>query len=849
MQRIFFLFLLLPLFAGNCVSQTQTERERFVQDSTRRAEALRQRLILEDQHRTAWANSLLDTLTLDQKIGQLFMVAAYSNRDENHTTNLERMIADYHLGGLIFFQGTPRKQIEMINRFQTKSDVPLMIGIDGEWGLGMRLDNTISYPRQMILGATNDDSLIYAFGQEVGRQCKRVGVHVNFAPVVDVNSNPKNPVIGTRSFGENKERVARLGTAYAKGMQSVGVLANAKHFPGHGDTDKDSHLTLPSVLHDKKRMSDIELFPFRALIRDSVESMMVAHLNIPAYDSTENRPTTLSPAVVNGLLRDSLGFQGLVFTDAMNMKGLANNAEAGSAEVQALQAGNDVLLYPLSVPKAIMAIKKALKDSTLSYEDLDNKVRRILRAKYFAGLHQPFQKITTDSLYQNLHTPHALRLEEELYEKAVTIVKNDCELLPFKDLDSLDFASLVIHNKPDNTFQTMLSKYASFSHHAMVSKNSSQAFYDKVYDKVKDRDVVVVGLFGVNQYQVTESMGVMKRTCDFLDKLALKTKVVLVVFGNPYSLKFFENQNYLVAAYSEHELMQQAVPQVLFGAVTNKATLPVSPSAGLPEGTGNFCAYVPRLRHTRVPESVGVSSEVLAQVDEIAEEGIKKKAYPGCQVVGVKDGVVFLNRNYGHYTYEQKVPVSDASVYDLASLTKVLATLPTVMQLYDDSLISMDERVSEYLPELKETNKKYITLRQVLCHQAGLQSHMPGWHETFGEEELFAKYYQTECSEEFGCEVTEAVFAPTDIEETLWSWVRGSQMRRLRSTGYGYKYSDMGFFILKKMIESLTGQSMDRLAESRFYRSMGMDALSYRPLWNMNKERVVPTEDDGYFRR
>lgn len=849
MRKILLLFFLLPLFSGRCISQTDSTRADAIADSLRRVEEIRQRLIAYENKRTAWADSLLDTLSLDQKIGQLFMVAAYSNRDESHTKRLEAMIEAYHLGGLIFFQGTPRRQIGMLNRLQAKSKVPLLIGFDGEWGLGMRLDSTINFPRQMLLGATNHDSLIYEMGREIGRQCQRVGIHVNFAPVVDVNSNPENPVIGTRSFGQNKERVARLGSAYMRGLQDQNVLATAKHFPGHGDTDTDSHKTLPTLSHSKERLDSLELYPFRALIRDSVESMMVAHLNIPAYDSTENRPTTLSPAVVNGLLRDSLGYDGLVFTDAMNMKGLADNATAGAAEVQALLAGNDVLLYPLSVPKAITAIKKALQDSTLSYEELDNKVRRVLKAKYFAGLYNGFTPLSTDSLHQDLHTPEALRLNERLHEQAVTVVKNDCNLLPFRELDSLDFASLVIHEKPNGTFQTMLSKYAKFSHHAIVNKNSSQAFYDQVYEKLKDRDVVVVGLFGVNQYQVTSSMGVSLRTRQFLDKLAKRTKVVLVVFGNPYALKFFEKQNYLVAAYTENELMQRAVPQVLFGAVTNRAKLPVSPSAGLPEGMGSDCAYVPRLRHTSVPESVGVNSQRLEEIDKIVAEGMEKRAFPGCQVVAIKDGVVFFSKSYGYHTYEQERPVDDRSVYDLASLTKVLATLPTIMQHYDRGALSLEERVSTYLPELQETNKKYMTLKQVLCHQAGLQSHMPGWNETFAKDEQFEEFYRPSCSSEFGCEVTEEVYAPTDIEETLWKWALESPMRRLHANGYGYKYSDMGFFILKKMLERITSQSLDYYTRHNFYNALGLDALSYRPLNYMGKPRIVPTEQDKYFRR
>ncbi len=854
-MRKIFLSLCLSLFSflsWQCVSQTENainpdEQRRM--DSLQRLETYRKARIAYEDRRTAWADSVLDSLTLDQKIGQLFMVAAYSNRDETHTQELERIIKNYQIGGLIFFQGGPHRQVRMLNRLQPQSKIPLLIGIDGEWGLGMRLDSTLSFPRQMLLGAIKQDSLIYAMGQEIGRQCRRVGVHVNFAPVVDINSNPLNPVIGTRSFGENKERVAQLGSAYMKGLQSQGVLANAKHFPGHGDTDTDSHKTLPTLSHNKARLSAIELFPFRALIQDSVESIMVAHLNIPAYDSTQNRPTTLSPSVVNGLLRDTLGYRGLVFTDAMNMKGLADNATAGAAEVQALLAGNDVLLYPLSIPKAIVAIKKALQDSLLTSKDLDDKVRRILRAKYFAGLHTGYRSIAEAGLQEELNAPNAKRLIERLHEQAVTIVKNDCDLLPLRQTDSLDMASLVIHQSANGTFQTTLSKYAKFSHHTITNKNSSAAFYDQVFEKLKNKDVVVVGLFGVNQYQVSSSMGIPVQARKFLDKLARETKVVLVVFGNPYSLKFFEAQNYLVAAYTDAQVMQRAVPQVIFGAITNRARLPVTPSPGLPEGMGSDCAYIPRLRYTDVPEAVGVCSRTLQKIDEIAQEGIDKKAYPGCQVLAVKDGVVFFQKSYGTYTYEGADTVTDRSVYDLASLTKVLATLPTVMQLVDQGKLNLDDLAAAYLPDLQESNKKNITIRQILLHQSGLPSHMPGWNETFARDDLFAQYYRPTCSADFGCEVTEDVYAPTDMENRLWEWVLKANLIKKGVNGFPYKYSDMGFFILKKVIEQITHQSLDYYTSQYLYGPLGLDALSYRPTDYMAKPRIVPTENDRFFRR
>ncbi|MEM6380799.1 MAG: glycoside hydrolase family 3 N-terminal domain-containing protein, partial [Bacteroidota bacterium] len=329
---------------------------------------------------------------------------------EAHYKEIEKLVKNQKIGGLIFFQGNPHQQALLTNRYQAQASIPLMIAMDAEWGLGMRLDSTLSYPKQMTLGALRNDTLIYQMGQQIAEQAKRLGVHINFAPVVDINSNPLNPVIGDRSFGENKEKVAQKSIMYMQGMQEAGLMANAKHFPGHGDTESDSHFTLPTIQHGKQRLDSLELYPFKALIKEGVGSMMVAHLYMTQFDDRSERkkrnevdiPATLSKNIVSGLLKDELGFQGLVFTDALNMKGVSAFYEPGEMDMMALRAGNDVLLFPIDVKTAIKTIKRAVKKSEMEEEEIDKKVKKILRAKYKMHLNR-YQSVQTAGLTDSLN--------------------------------------------------------------------------------------------------------------------------------------------------------------------------------------------------------------------------------------------------------------------------------------------------------------------------------------------------------------------------------------------------------------------------------------------------------------
>ncbi|HAR19250.1 MAG TPA: glycosyl hydrolase, partial [Cytophagales bacterium] len=477
-----------------------------------------------------WVDSVYDCMSLEQKIGQLFMVAAYSNKNEHHFRHLDSLITHCHLGGLIFFQGGPLRQAKLTNRYQALAKIPLWIGMDAEWGLGMRLDSTLSFPKQMTLGALQDNSLIYKMGKQLAYQCRRLGVHISFSPVMDVNSNPDNPVIGVRSFGEDKEKVAMKGIAYMRGLQDNKVLACAKHFPGHGDTDTDSHLSLPIIKQDKKRIESLELYPFKRLIKDSIGSIMIAHINTPAYEEEENLAATLSHNIVNDLLKEKLDFEGVIFTDALNMKAVSKFYKPGEVDLLAFKAGNDVLLFSENVPKAVNLIKEAIEEKKNLRKELEKKVRKILMSKYWLKLYEK-QHVKIDSLYEDLNNGNAHALRVKMYEEAFTIVQNKESLLPLKNGKSNQLASVAIGLDKENVFQKTLSKYAEFKNYVVDKKAMPDFDYRSLLDSLSKCNIVVVSLHELHN-QRSKNYNISQNTIEFVQNLASKTKVVLVVMGN-----------------------------------------------------------------------------------------------------------------------------------------------------------------------------------------------------------------------------------------------------------------------------------------------------------------------------
>lgn len=806
------------------------------------------------EHATPWADSVLEALTLREKIGQLFMVAAYSNKGNKHIDEIESLILEYGIGGLICMQGTPSAQAQLTNRYQALSRVPLLLSMDAEWGLGMRLDSVTFYPRQLALGASFDDDLVYDFGREQARQLKRLGVHVSFSPVVDVNSNPQNPVIGNRAFGEDREQVAQLGYAYMSGLQDGGVLANAKHFPGHGDTDSDSHKTLPSVLHDRNRLDSIELYPFRKIFAEGIGSVMVAHLDIPALDTaaTERTPSTLSPAIVTDLLRTEMGFDGLVFTDALNMAGVANSAAPGEAEYKALLAGNDVLLFAGDVPKALEYILNAVETGVLEESVIDEHCYRILQAKEWTGAHLR-KRVELKNLTADLNNASAVAIQRRSIEASLTILKND-DIIPIAPSDrfrrqsaaeSAKVAVVTFTDKNDEHFATALSERIAVDTYK-VTKNPDFSASQKLESRLSEYDLVIFSLTDGNN-SPSKNWGVTNQSVRIINAVSSKTKVATVLFTNPYALKKMrgiEHIGALVVAHHDHPRVQQITAEMFLGSALAGGRLPVTCSDVFHAGMGEPILDLGRLRHT-VPEYVGLSSADLKKIDSLALSGIEAKAYPGCRVVIIKDGNIIVNRSYGHQTYEKQKAVNEKTVYDLASITKIIASTASLMHLQDRNLIDLDYNLCDYI-DVPDTSSCYnMNLRMMLSHYAGLPAWIPFYMNTLDRGELRLDLYRNKPAPGFSIQVANDLY----IRDTYADSIHNRIVSTTLKPDHEYRYSDLGYYFVERLIKSLTGTTIDLYVDSVFYQPMGLKSMGYHSLKRNSIDDIAPTEYDMMFRK
>ncbi|QRR04237.1 serine hydrolase [Dyadobacter sandarakinus] len=796
-----------------------------------------------------WVDSTLQSLTIEQKIGQLFMVAAFSNRDEAHYKYIDKLVDEYHIGGLIFFQGGPVAQAQLTNRYQSHSAVPLFVGIDGEWGLGMRLDSTISFPKQMVLGAIQDNGLVYKMGSDIGQQCSRLGIHINFAPVSDINSNAANPVIGIRSFGEEKENVTRKAIAYMKGLQHSRVIATAKHFPGHGDTDADSHLTLPVLDHSAQQLSEVDLYPFREMIADSLMGVLTGHLFVPALDSTPNTPTSLSSKAITGLLRKEMNFRGLVFTDAMNMRGVLKNGKAADVNLKALIAGNDVLLYPESIAETVTKVKDAISQRVISEKIIDDKVKRILQAKYWAGLAR-YQPIDVNNLYADLNNEKSRELYRELCEASVTVVKNDNNLIPVGSVADDKMAVVSMGEGSNFAFQKTLAMYKPMRAYNLYNGVASQDDMTQMLGYLQPYNTVIVDVHGISS-NPKKNYGVTPSMTDFVTQLKLQNKkVVLCIFGTPYAIQYFPETDVLINASQDGNEMQETVPQIIFGALSSKGRLPVS-VLNYRYGSGLSTTSINRIAFG-TPESVGMDGTRLKKIDEIATAAVSDHVFPGCEVLVARRGKIIYEKQFGALSYRTPERVTSETIYDLASLTKVSATLQAVMLLYDRKQIDLDQKASYYLPELAGTSKQNFTVRDLLLHRSGLQSFYPSlWDRTkTSAGGLLPEYYSSRQDTAYYLQVAPKLFAKGALRDSVWKWVVQSPMnnRRERSGSYGYLYSDLGFLTLQKIVERVTGQALDTFVASNIYEPLGLAYLGFNPLRHFSEKQIAPTEQDYRFR-
>ena len=788
----------------------------------------------------------MGTLTPNERVAQLFMARAHSNLGEDHKQQIMSLVEEQKIGGLIFFQGDPTSQINLMNTYQAASKVPLLGAIDAEWGLGMRLDSTMSFPYQMALGAisTTRDSLIFEMGQEVARQVKRVGLQMNFAPVVDVNNNPNNPVINYRSFGENKVKVAQKGIAYMLGMQSEHVLASAKHFPGHGDTDTDSHFALPQINHDFQRLDSLEMYPFKELVKAGIGGVMVAHLNIPALDSTQV-PSTLSKPIITGILKEKLQFKGLVITDAMDMKGVTIGHAPGDVDKKAILAGNDVLELTEDIPKAIQEIRKAINAGLISQNEIDERCRKMLAIKQWVGLNS-YEPTETKNLSQDINEPRAQLLYKNLVAASLTVLKNDQDLLPLQRLDTLKVATISVGATTATEFQKTLKLYTKTADFQLKG-NASAEDIERIRKELKNYNLVIAGIHDANLRPLNAleySMPVQK----FMSELSEQKNTVIGFFKNPYVLdkiEGIENVPGLIVAYQDSPMTQKVLAELIFGAVGADGTLPVSVGNKFKSGDGLNLEPIHRFEYT-LPEAVGMDSKILNHgIDSLMHQAIQAKAMPGGVVLVAKDNQVVFYKAYGLHQYNDTIKVKRDDLYDLASVTKISSALPALMQLYDEDKFSLDAGIEDYLPYFKNSNKAGVPFRQILAHQARFAPWIPYWKNTLRKNGSYKwGTFKQDSSRRFPVKVTNSMWLHRKYQKKMFKAIKKSPLLKDAK----YTYSGLAFYLMPDMVEKITGENFNAYIHEHFYDKLGATTLTYNPSQKFPLKRIVPTESDFLFR-
>ncbi|MDR2964105.1 MAG: serine hydrolase [Bacteroidales bacterium] len=823
---------------------------------------------------TAWADSVLKTMTLDEKIGQLFMVAVYANPKQSNFAQTEKLIRESHIGGVIFMQSNPSEQVRYTNHFQSISKLPLLISIDGEWGLAMRLDSTISFPKQLMLGAIADNTLIYAMGAEIARQCHRMGIHINFAPSVDINNNANNPVINFRSFGELRENVAQKGLAYMTGMQDNQILTTIKHFPGHGDTDTDSHFNMPVIPHKKARLDSVEFYPFRYLIQRGATGVMVAHLYVPELEKTKNIPSTLSPAIITNILRKNMDFKGLVFTDALNMQGIAKNFPVGDREIRALLAGNDVLLFPENVAAAISEIKAAIASKRISEDIITAHCRKILIAKTWSGLtSSTFSPIPLENLYKDLNTDAAKALNKKLIRAAITVAKDSKKQLPINKLETQKIAYVRFSDSQNDAFYTVAKNYTNIAKYTVTPANAASHLPD-VLKKLKDYTTVIVNLEASTAY-AAKNYGISDAHIDMVSQIAKSNNVILVLHGNPYILNRLTAVvpaiSSIVVGYDFTAAVQQETPQVLFGALPANGTLPVT-AGGIKAGTGITLAWQKRLRYAE-PFDVGMNENTLQKIDSVIQVALDAAAMPGCQVLVARKGAVVYHKAFGTVSTSSSREVESETLYDIASITKAAATTVGLMKLYDEEKFRLDAILVDYLPQAQGSDKDTLRFYNILTHQSQLPAGLPfvqnmiaNFSEpgTKSKKESFEFPYKFsdgvflsrhfafkdstishEKTDLYSVPVAHKVFINPAMKDSMFTTIFNAKLLPKKQV----VYSDLGFMLMAEVIKNLSNQPIDQYMETEFYHKLGAHSLCYNPLRFFSKQQITPTEHDYIFRR
>ena len=783
------------------------------------------------QSEKKWVDSVYTSLTLEEKVSQLFI--NWVSPEQSDFNVIRKLVEEDKIGGLIFSIGTTNSHIEWLNKFQTIAKTPLLVAMDAEWGPSQRLTDVFAHPWNMTLGAIQDNSLVRDISKRMAEQNKALGIHYNFSPSVDVNNNSKNPIIGNRSFGEDPNNVYLKAKAYIQGHKDAGVFTSIKHFPGHGDTDKDSHKTLPVINGDIKRLNNVELYPFRRLIEDGLaESIMLAHLSVPALD--KKYPSSLSYKTVNNLLRDDYEFNGITITDALDMKGVLQDPNI-NVDLRAFEVGNDIILMSTNVSQGVKLISESFKKGKISESRLSSSVKKILSLKAKSNL-KNFKNISTENILSKVNTSKDTLLYSKAMSSAITLVKNTNNILPLTNNKKYLHVAFGENDRGDHLYDKM-NKYLNVD--TYTNDDITPLFNKTKYDGI------LISYHGSSKSPYASNI-IPKEIVEKINSISVNNNVVLNLFLNPYSLNSFksiENFESIVIGYQNNMISQEVLADLLFGVSSFKGKIPVSNNFfkvnhGLTFNKKNIIGF-------SRPSYEGFDTARLSYLDSIAKNAIDSMMTPGIQMLVSRKGKIVYNKSFGYHTYEKVNKLENNHVFDLSSITKILATMPLVLQEFDNKNISLETNLSELFPKKKLNEKGSISIKEMLSHYARLRPWIPFYEETLNRKEKpKSRFYKSNSKSTFSTRVSENLFLKSNYREKIFKSILDSELRDTLE----YKYSDLPFYFLKFWFEDLYNKPLNILANEKIFEPLGLKRTMFNPHESISLEEIVPSERDDFFR-
>lgn len=793
-----------------------------------------------------WADSVLQTMTIRKQIAQLMMIRTYSNRPETHALAIDSLVINQGIGGVCFFQGTPYRQKALTNRWQSKSQVPILVALDAETGPGMRLDSTFNYPEAMTLGAIHNDTLIRLMGQRIGKMMHGLGVHINFSPVTDVNINPANPVIGNRSFSSSPNLVADKSIQYALGLQDVGILPTLKHFPGHGDTDIDSHYSLPVIKKDRETILNTEIAPFLKGIHAGIIGIMVGHLLMPSIDSTPNLPSSLSEVIITNLLKKELDFKGYIITDGLDMKGVTNQYPAGLAEYKSLLAGSDILLLPPDPIKSINFIKQMVDSGKIDSLYIAQRCHRVLELKFKLIIDRKNElQRYNPSLSKGEIADVVLR--RELFRQSITLVTNKQNLLPIKTQGRNPMAIIEIGDRVPSGFTNICRNYTT-ADPFIIGLNPTARLCDSLARNLTTYQEVLIAV-ATPRKSKQGNYGIPDNLARLTDSLKSAGKrIILAWFGSPYALSMpnfpTTTTDAIIIGWQAHNDVAELIPQMIFGAERFQGSLPVAISDQFTLGSGINTSSLNKLCYV-LPEELGIEKNDLFQLDQMIAVALSQGAFPGCQVELALKGKVFYQKAFGSLNSDKKQEVKLTDVYDLASLTKILGTGLALMKLTDQNKLDINDQLRDYLRLGSRSALRKASIKSILAHEAGLPAFIPFYKKTIDKKGPKQNYFRDIRQPKFGLQVNDSLWMRNDFADTIYRTIYKLELSKKRE----YLYSDLGMILMRPLIEQLTDMSLDTYLTKEFYEPLGLSGFGYLPLRRHKLENIAPTEHDTVFRK